>query len=318
MKIVVLDGSSVNPGDLSYKFLDNYGDVSIYDYTDESQIYDRISDTDIVLTNKVSISREVIEKANNLKFICLLSTGYNIIDIEAANENNIVVSNIPDYSSMAVAQFTFSLILQFYSKISIYDKIVKSGEWGTSGKFCIYNGDTYELFNKTIGIIGFGSIAQKVSEIAKSFGMNILVYSRTVKKEYESNILSFVDKEYLFKNSDIISIHCPLNKNTYNMVNKDLIKFMKYNSIIINTSRGSIINEVDLSTALNKGKIMGAGMDVVSVEPIEDTNPLLTAKNCIITPHMAWSPIESRSRMLKICEENIICFIKGNPINRIK
>ncbi len=148
--------------------------------------------------------------------------------------------------------------------------------------------------------------------------MNILVYSRTVKKEYESDILTFVDKEYLFKNSDIISIHCPLNKNTYNMVNKDLIDLMKPNGIIINTARGSIINEVDLSTALNHGKIMGAAMDVVSVEPIEDTNPLLTAKNCIITPHMAWSPIESRARMLKICEKNIISFIKGNPINRIK
>lgn len=317
IKIVILDGDVVNPGDLTFDLFKKYGDVVIYPRVERQDVLKCIGNSEIVITNKCVIDKNIIENCNNIKYIGLLSTGYNVIDLECAKKHNIVVTNVPNYSTDSVAQFTFSLILHFYSSIADYSRRVKEGYWSKSKDFCMYGNSIFELKNKTIGILGFGNIAKKVSEIAKVFDMDTLVCSRTKRLEYETDRLRFVDIDYLFKNSDIVSIHCPLSNETRNLVDKDKLSLMKKSSIIINTARGPIINEDDLIDVLKEKRILGAGLDVVSHEPINIDNPLLYLDNCVITPHVAWLPMETRRRLIDIAVNNLESYLNGNIKNRI-
>lgn len=317
MKIVILDSFSVNPGDLDFSVFSDFGNVLSYDRTPFELTVERIGDAEIVLSNKTAIDKSVIDSCKNLKYIGLFATGYNIVDVEYAREKGIVVCNVPDYSSKAVAQHTFALILEFYSKIWEHNDLVKKGNWSNCSDFCFYSQGLSELNNKTIGLIGFGNISKQVEKIATAFDMNVLVYSRTIKKEFEKDNLKFVDLDYLFKNSDIISIHCPLFEETKNLINKETLNKMKKTAILINTSRGPIINDIDLACALNSEVISGAGLDVVSIEPILANNPLLDAKNCIITPHIAWAPKETRDRLIKVVVQNIKDFLNDTPNNMV-
>ena len=314
MKIVNLDGYTTNPGDLSWECFRKYGDIVVYDRTQPNEIVERAKDADVLFVNKCIITDEIMGKLPNLKYIGLQSTGYNVVDCEAAKKRGIVVSNIPAYSTNAVAQLVFALILQITNKVSLHSNAVHNGEWSDCPDFCFWKSPLTELDSKTIGIVGFGSIGQRVSSIAKAFGMKILVYTPHPKPEIFTDV-QFCDFEYLCKNSDVITCHCPLTPSTENLINKSAISLMKESAIVINTSRGPVVNDEDLANALNNGDIQGAGLDVLSIEPPKSSNPLLTAKNCIITPHIAWAAYETRKRLLTILEENLKAFIDGNPQN---
>lgn len=309
MKAVVLDGYTLNPGDLSWDKLKNLVDLTVYDRTEESDILKRIGDCEIVFTNKTPITSEIIEKAPNIKYIGVLATGYNIVDIEAAKKKNIPVTNVPSYSTNSVSQLVFAFILEICHNVGYHTIDVKNGAWTNSKDFCFWNYPLIELANKTIGIIGFGNTGQKVAEIAMSFGMNVLVYSRTVKKEFENDKLKFVSLNDLYKLSDIITLHVPLTENTKNMINKDSISLMKDGVILINTARGEVVVEEDLYEALETGKIYACGVDVSRNEPILKDSPLLKAKNIFITPHIAWATKEARTRLMDIATENVRAFI---------
>lgn len=314
MKIVNLDAHTTNPGDLSWDNFKKYGEVVIYERTNPQQIIERAKDADVLFVNKCILTADILDQLPKLKYVGLQSTGYNVIDCDAAKKKGIVVSNIPAYSTSAVAQLVFALILQITNKVSIHSDAVHNGEWCDCPDFCFWKAPLTELDGKTIGIIGFGSIGQKVYSIAKAFGMNILVYTPHPKQnEYKD--ISFVDFETLCKNSDIITCHCPLTPLTENLINNRAISLMKNNAIIINTSRGPVVNDKDLADALNSNRIQGAGVDVLRVEPPTKDNPLLSAKNCIITPHIAWAALETRERLLGILEDNLKAFINGHPQN---
>lgn len=316
MQIIILDGHTANPGDLSWKGLEKFGKLTVYDRTpsNEKEILKRIKNAEIVYTNKTPLSKYVIEKATNLKFISTLSTGYNIIDLEAAKARNIPVSNVPAYSTNAVAQFTMALLLEICNQVSHHNNAVKQGRWENSPDFCFWDYPLIDVMGKTMGIVGFGSIGQATAKIAEAMGMNVITYSRTEK---ESDIAKYVTLNELLSTSDVISLHCPLLPSTYGLINKDTIAKMKDGVIIINSSRGQIIVEQDLADALNCGKVYAAGLDVVSEEPINSNNPLLKAKNCIITPHIAWASKESRERLIGIAIANLKGFIGGKPINLV-
>lgn len=314
MKIVNLDGYTTNPGDQSWDSFKQYGDLVVYDRTEQEDVIERAKDADALIINKTVITRDMLEQLPNLKYIGLQSTGYNVVDCEAAKEKGIIVSNIPAYSTTAVAQLVFALILEITNKVAIHSDAVHNGEWSNCPDFCFWKGTLTELDQKTIGVIGFGSIGQRVSNIAKAFGMNVLVFTPHPKPEMFSDV-EFVSFEELCKNSDIITCHCPLTPQTENLINKDTIAMMKKSAIIINTSRGPVVNDVDLANALNNEDIQGAGLDVLRVEPPEESNPLLSAKNCYITPHIAWAAFETRKRLLTILEENLKAFVEGHPQN---
>ena len=317
MKIIVLDGFTLNPGDLNWGNLQSLGALTVFDRTQHSieATVERIGSAEIVLTNKVPITKEVIDACPNLKYIGVLATGYNVVATSYAKEKNIVVSNVPSYSTDSVAQFTMGLLLEMCHQIGSHSNDVKKGQWQNSPDFCFWNHPLIELKNKTMGIIGFGSIGQATAKLAQAFGLNVLVHTRTVKPEFESDTLRFVDLDTLFKESDIISLHCPLFESTKGIINAVNIDKMKTGVKLINTSRGPLVVEKDLTDALNKEKISGAAVDVVSEEPINPNNPLLKAKNCIITPHIAWAPKEARTRLLQITIDNIIAFQRNEPIN---
>ena len=317
MKIIVLDGFTLNPGDLNWVNLQSLGALTVYDRTQHSTeaTVERIGSAEIVLTNKVPITKEVIDACPNLKYIGVLATGYNVVATSYAKEKNIVVSNVPSYSTDSVAQFTMGLLLEMCHQIGSHSNDVKKGQWQNSPDFCFWNHPLIELKNKTMGIIGFGSIGQATAKLAQAFGLNVIVHTRTVKPEFESDTLRFVDLDTLFKESDIISLHCPLFESTKGIINAVNIDKMKTGVKLINTSRGPLVVEKDLTDALNKEKISGAAVDVVSEEPINPNNPLLKAKNCIITPHIAWAPKEARTRLLQITIDNIIAFQRNEPIN---
>lgn len=315
MKIVVLDGYTENPGDLSWEGLEGLGDLTVYDRTPEDKIVERIGDAQAIYVNKVPITRDIIKACPNLKFIGVLATGYNVIDTEAAKEAGIVVSNIPTYGTDAVAQYTVALILELCHHIGAHSDAVKQGEWTSSPDWCFWKYPLVELAGKTLGIIGYGRIGQRTAEIAKALKMNILAYSRNPKKDLESDNLKFASLDEIYANSDIISLHLPLFPSTEGMINKESISKMKDGVMIINTSRGPLIVEEDLRDALNSGKVAGAAVDVVSTEPIEMDNPLLGAKNMIITPHIAWAPKESRQRLMDVAVDNLRAFIDGKPQN---
>ncbi|TNJ46599.1 D-2-hydroxyacid dehydrogenase [Tamlana fucoidanivorans] len=317
MKIVVLDGYTLNPGDLSWKDIDSLGTLQVYDRTpfNEATILDRVKHADVILTNKTPLSKQTIKNAKNLKYIGVLATGYNVVDTETAKKNNIVVCNVPSYSTVSVAQFTIALILELCHHIGQHSQAVLDGAWSKSPDFSFWNSPLIELQGKTLGIIGFGDIGQATAKLAQAFGMRIITFSRTKYPELESNTCQFVTLDYLFKNSDIISLHCPLLKETEGIINKRSIEKMKQGVMIVNTARGPLIIEKDLKEALNSGKVYGAALDVVSKEPIELSNPLLSAKNCILTPHIAWAPKEARMRLMETTFKNIKAFKKGKPMN---
>lgn len=314
MKIVVLDGYTLFPGDLDMGTLEALGEVSFYDRTPPELVVSRIGDAPVVLTNKTRITREVMLACPQLKYIGVLATGYNVVDIEAAGELGVVVTNVPAYSTQAVAQHTMALLLASASHVQAYDAAVKDGAWSRSPDFCFYVSASEELAGKTMGIIGFGSIGQSVGRIAKALGMRVITHSRSVKEEGKL-IADYVELETLLRESDVISLHCPLFPETKDIINRDNIAKMKDGVIIINNSRGGLVVEQDLADALNSGKVAAAGVDVVSEEPIKGTNPLLSAKNCFITPHISWAPKESRQRIMDATVNNIRSYLDGAAVN---
>lgn len=315
MKIVILDSNAVNPGDMSWDQIRVFGDVATYPRTaTKEETIARIGNSEIALLNKVPIDSEVMDACPSVQLICCLSTGYNVVDIQAAKDRGICVCNVPAYSTAAVSQFTFALLLELCHHIGHHNKTVHDGKWAACPDFCYWDTPQMELAGKTMGIIGFGRIGQAVGRIARAMGMNVLAYSRTQRPEGKE-IATYVDLDQLLSQSDIISLHCPLFPETQNLINADTVKKMKDGAILLNTSRGQVIDEAAVAEALKAGKLRGAAMDVVSEEPISPTNPLLTAPNCIITPHMAWAPMETRQRILDITAQNIAGFLSGAPQN---
>ncbi len=315
MKIVVLDGYTLNPGDLSWKWLSDFGEYKVYQRTPEELIKERIEDSEILLINKTPITRKIIENKPNLKYIGVLATGYNVVDVVAAKENGVVVTNISTYGTVAVAQFTLALLLEICSQVSIHSDSVHKGEWEGCKDFCYWKHPLMELQGKTAGIIGYGKIGQAFAKAVAALGMNVVVYNPRIKKNQESEKIRYISFQELLDTSDVISLHCPLLKDTEGIINKKTISSMKDGVIILNTARGPLVEEQDLADALNSGKVYAAGLDVVSTEPIKPDNPLLKAKNCWITPHIAWVSIECRERLMNIAMDNLKAFIEGQPIN---
>ncbi len=315
MKIVVLDGFTLNPGDLSWDNLYSLGDVVIYDRTTQDEILERSQDAEILLTNKTPLRADVIAQLKSLKYIGVLATGYNVVDIEAAKNQGVAVTNIPAYGTDSVVQMTFALILELTQHVQAHSDSVLAGKWAESKDFCYWNFPLVELAGKTIGIIGFGTIGQKVADVATAFGMNVLGNSRNPTEQSNRKNFQWASIPEILEKSDIISIHCPLTKETEGLINTSNLLKMKSSAFLINTSRGPIVVDADLAEALNKGIIAGAAIDVLSVEPPSKDNPLFSAKNCIITPHIAWATKEARERLLNMAIENIQYFYKGTPKN---
>ena len=315
MKIVILDSNALNPGDMSWDQIKAFGDVTTYPRTHgKEETVTRIGDADIVLLNKVPIDADVLDRCPSVKLICCLSTGYNVVDIQAARARNIPVCNVPAYSTAAVSQFTFALLLELCHRIGHHDKTVHAGKWAACPDFCCWDTPQMELAGKTMGIIGFGRIGQAVGRIARAMGMEVLAYSRSRRPEGEK-IAKYVDLNMLLAKSDVISLHCPLFPETEKLINAAAIAKMKDGAILLNTARGQVIDEAAVADALYSGKLRGAAMDVVSEEPIRADNPLLTAPNCIITPHMAWAPMETRQRILNVTVKNIAGYLANKPVN---
>ena len=320
MKIVILEGYTTNPGDLSWKDLNELGEVKVYDrtsLTDEKEIIARIGDAEIVLTNKTPITKSVMEACPSLKYIGVLATGYNVIDVKAAQEKKIVVTNVPNYSTQSVAQMTFALLLEICQQVGHHNQAVKDGKWEEHVDWTFFDYPLVELAGKTMGIIGFGSIGQATAKIAKAMGMDILAYNRS-QSEKGKKLANYVPLDELLERSDVLSLHIPLVKDTEEMINHESISNMKEGVILLNTSRGGLIDEEAVAEALNSGKIRAAGVDVVSTESIESTNPLLKAKNIFITPHIAWATKESRARLIDIAVDNVKHFIDGKPQNVVQ
>ena len=315
MKIVVLDGQALNPGDLSYDCLNQFGDVTVYSRTDsEQETIARIGDAEIVLVNKVPITESVLAACPNIRLICVQATGYNVVDCEAAKRHGIPVTNVPSYGTAAVAQFTFALMLELCHRIGHHDRLVHEGKWCSCESFCFWDTHQMELAGKTLGIIGFGRIGQAVAKLGQAFGMKVLVYSRTQREEL-GQLAEPVSLDALLARSDILTLHCPLFPETEKIINAGSIAKMKDGAILINTARGGLLDEAAVAHALARGKLSAAAVDVVSREPMAADNPLLTAPNCIITPHMAWAPVESRQRLLDCVVENIWAYRNGCPQN---
>lgn len=317
MKAVILDGYTTNPGDLSWDWLEKACDLTVYDRTENSQIIERCKDCDIIITNKTPISKQTLEQLPQCRFIALLSTGYNIIDCEYAASRNIPVSNIPSYSTAAVAQLTFAFVLELCNKVAIHNAEVKKGKWSECKDFCFWRSPLQELYGKTFGIFGYGSIGRTVAKIAASFGMNVIAHTANPDKYKDEKDVRFVSLNEMLKESDIVSMHCPLTPQTQGIVNEDFLSKMKKSAYLINTSRGPVLDEEAVAAALKSGRIAGAGVDVLSTEPPTADNPLLTCENCLITPHIAWAAFETRERLISILKQNIFAFIDGKPINTV-
>ncbi len=315
MKIVILDGYTTNPGDLSWEKFSEFGEVTAYDYTPNELIIERCKDAEIIIDNKVVFTKDTLDKLPKLKYIGLLSTGFNVIDIEAAKNNGVTVCNVPTYSTAAVAQLTFALILEIYNQVGIHNEAVHNGEWTNCRDFCFQKTPLLELNNKTIGLIGYGKIGAEVAKIADAFSMNILCYVPSKKPQPDFKNFRFVTLKELAENSDIVSLHCPLTPETTDIINEELISIMKPGAVVINTSRGPTIDENALAEALRSGRIAGAGVDVLSTEPPKADNPLLSCPNCFITPHIAWAGYETRERLVGVVYDNLRSYLSGNPVN---
>lgn len=315
MKIVVLDGYTLNPGDITWEGMEALGELTVYDRTKEEDVAARIGDADVVYTNKTPITKETLDACPNVKFIGVLATGYNIVDIAAAKEKGIPVSNIPTYGTAAVSQFAIGLLLELCHHIGEHSDAVKAGEWTSNPDWCFWKYPLVELDGKTMGIIGFGRIGQDTGKIAQALGMKVLAYDAFKRPELETETCHYVDLDTLLAESDVIALHCPLFPDTEGIINKDTIAKMKDGVMIINNSRGPLVVEQDLRDALDSGKVAGAAVDVVSTEPIRMDNPLIGAKNVIITPHISWAPKESRQRLMNIAVDNLKCYVEGKPQN---
>ena len=310
MKIVILDAYAVNSGDISWNPVSSLGEVTVYDRTTPELVVERCAEAEIILTNKAPINRVSLQKLSSLRLISVMATGYNVIDIEAAREKNIVVSNVPAYGTSSVAQHAVALLLELTNRVGLHAASVATGEWFKDWSYA--KTPIIELDGKTMGIVGFGSIGQQTAKIAKAMGMTIL-YSGPNKKQ--TDLGTYVTIEKLFAESDAISLHCPQKPENTGFVNRKLIELMKPTAFFINASRGQLVNEEDLADALNSGRIAGAGLDVLSTEPPSADNPLLNAKNCIITPHNAWMSREARQRIIEISGANVSSFLEGKPIH---
>ena len=314
MKIVILDGYTENPGDLSWEELGKLGDLTVYDRTPESEIISRIGDAEIVITNKTPLTRATLDACPNIRYIAVLATGYNVVDIAAAKEKGIPVSNVPTYGTASVGQFAIAMLLEICHHVAHHSQTVYEGKWNACADWCYWDYPLIELDGKTMGIIGFGRIGQTTGKIAKAMGMKVLAYD-SFPSESGKAIAEYVDLDTLLASSDVVALHCPLFPETQGIINKQTIAKMKDGVILLNNSRGPLIVEQDLADALNSGKIYAAGLDVVSTEPIRNDNPLLKAKNCIITPHISWAPKESRQRIMDCTVSNVLSFLNGAPAN---
>lgn len=314
MKIVITDAQTITKGDISLDFLKKYGEVVIYPLTSKEEISERLKDADAVICNKTPLNRETLAGAEKLRYIGLFATGYNNIDIDYCNEKGITVCNAGSYSTNAVAQHTFALILEHFTQVGKYNDFVQQGGWKNSPTFSPFVFDINELWGKTIGIVGYGSIGKAVGRIAHAFGMNILAHSRNFK-EVENG--KFCSLDQLLQNSDIVTVHCPLNKDSEKMFTKETFNKMKKGAFFVNTSRGGVLCEEDLKEALESGRLSGAGIDVLETEPMKHDCCLLGVKNCVITPHIAWAHYETRIRLMEIVEHNLKSFINGTPTNKV-
>ncbi|WP_419780181.1 D-2-hydroxyacid dehydrogenase [Maridesulfovibrio sp.] len=315
MKTVILDGYTLNPGDNPWTGLEKICDLTVYDRTDPGQTIERAKDADIILTNKTLLGAEIINELPNLKFISVLATGYNVVDLDAARARNIPVSNVPGYSPPSVAQHVFALLLSHANRVAMHDRAVKDGQWAEQKDFCFWNAPLIELAGKKMGIVGFGDIGRKVGTIANSFGMDVLAYAPRPKPEPDYAPFSFVELGELFREADVVSLHCPLTDDNEKFINKKLLATMKPNAYLINTARGPLINEADLAAALTGGIIAGAALDVVGEEPMLPGSPLSGTPNLTITPHIAWATLEARSRLSATTVENVKAFMAGKAVN---
>ena len=318
MKIVVLDGYCLNPGDLSWDGLNTLGECTVYDrtsLTNVEEVIERIGDAEVVYTNKTPMPREVFERCTNIRFVGVLATGYNVVDVDAAREKGIPVTNIPTYGTASVGQFAIALLLEICHHIGHHNQAVHEGKWEHNPDWCFWDYPLIELDGKTMGIIGYGRIGQSTGRIAQALGMKVLAYDSYRNPDLENENCRYGDLDEVLSSSDVIALHCPLFPETEGIVNKENIAKMKDGVIILNNSRGPLIVEEDLAEALNSGKVAAAGLDVVSTEPIKGDNPLLKAKNCIITPHISWAPKESRQRLMDIAVNNLKAYLEEKPVN---
>ena len=316
MKIIVLDGYGLNPGDLNWDGFEALGELTVYDRTLPSELMERAAGAEVLITNKTLITAENMADLPELKYIGVLATGYNVVDIDAAKARGIVVTNIPAYSTASVAQMVFAHILNITQRVGYYADENKQGRWTKNADFCYWDTQLVELQGKKMGIVGLGNIGQATARIAQAFGMEVCVYSSKPQFVLPSGIKK-MDLDELFAECDVISLHCPLTPDTKEMVNAERLSKMKSNAILINTGRGPLINEQDLANALNEGRIAAAGLDVLSVEPSVEGNPLLTARNCFITPHIAWATLEARTRLMEIAVQNLKSYLNGQIINNV-
>jgi len=311
-KIIILDGYTLNPGDLNWEPFREFGELTVYDYTAKNEILARAKQAEIVFTNKTPLSQSVLNSLPKLHYIGVLATGYDLIDIEAAREKRVTVTNIPAYGTESVAQMVFAHILNFTQRVEFHSQLVKHGEWSKINDFCFWRSPLKELAGATLGIIGYGRIGRKVADIAKAFDMKVIVYD---KKEQQDKSISFRSLKEVFQQSDFLSLHIPLTSKTKHLVNKETLNLMKPSAFLINTSRGQLINQADLIAALDKKAIAGAGLDVLETEPPPKDNPLFQVKNCFITPHIAWATFQARKRLMDMAFNNLKSFLTGNPIN---
>lgn len=316
MKIVVLDGYSLNPGDLSWKGMENLGECTVYDRTQPAEVVERAKGAEAILTNKVAITKDVMEALPSLKYIGVLATGYNVIDIEAAKARGITVTNIPSYSTDSVVQMVFAHLLNCSNRVAHYTEEVRAGRWTESADFTFWDTPLFELKGKTFGIAGLGHIGMAVAKVALAFGMNVIALTSKRPADLPHGITP-VTKEELFRQSDVLSLHIPLTLETRFFVNAEMLALMKPTAIVINTGRGPLVNERDLADALNNGTIFAAGVDVLSSEPPRADNPLLTARNCSVTPHIAWATLEARTRLMEIAVNNLKSYQAGAVQNKV-
>ena len=316
MKIIVLDGYALNPGDLSWEEMQALGDFTVYDRTSPSEVLERSAGAEVLITNKTVLTADHIKALPQLKYIGVLATGYNVVDIETARNRGVVVTNIPAYSTPSVAQMVFSHLLNITHRVGYYASQNSDGRWTKNKDFCYWDTNLVELAGKTMGIVGFGNIGQATARIALAMGMNVCAYTSKSQSLLPQGVLK-VTLDELFRTCEVVSLHCPLTHETKEMVNAERLKTMKSSAILINTGRGPLINEQDLADALNQGVIAGAGVDVLSTEPPLPDNPLLKAKNCFVTPHVAWATLEARRRLMQIAVGNLKSFIDGKVINNV-
>ncbi|MCQ2505322.1 MAG: D-2-hydroxyacid dehydrogenase [Saccharofermentans sp.] len=317
MKTVILDGSAANPGDISWGPLEKFGELTVYDVTTPEQVVERSLGAEILITNKTAFTEEIISKLPDLKYIGVLATGFNVVDLQACSKRGITVTNVPEYSTFATAQMTVALLLELTNNAGLHNASVMDGDWVRSPQFCYWKRPLTELWNKEAVVFGYGKIGKRVAQIFKALGMNVTAVPHHMPKTREEDGIVFKSKEEAFKNADIISLHSPLTDETKDLINKNSISELKDGVIIINAARGPLVNEADMAEALRSGKVSGYAADVVSVEPMREDNPLLNCPNTILTPHTAWAPKETRERLIAMCAQNIESYLNGNPINKV-